>query len=237
MITVACVYKSGGDYTPDYVRALKAGIDLNKTPFNRFVCLTDRPDKIQNICEVIPLKHDLKGWWSKIELFEPNKFFENEVVVYFDLDTLILKDIHHLVSAARKHKGPKMLRGRSVTAVANNYPASGIMSWRGNEMSVVYNQFFKIGVKRAIVMQEQDPRKDGQQGDQGFIRKYVNPIRWQDVLPENYFWYKADYIRKGRTINPDSHILVWSGRPRLSRAFMNVQQIWRNYVQAFQEIR
>ena len=90
VITVACVLKSGGDFTPEHVYALKNALNEH-LPEHRFYCFTDVD------CMpvwMIPLIHDLPGWWSKMELCRPDEI--PGTVLYIDLDTVILGDLSPL---------------------------------------------------------------------------------------------------------------------------------------------
>ena len=81
---VACVLRSGGIYSPEWVRKLRDGVARQFTVPHRFVCLSDVD--VSAICERIPLVEDWPGWWSKIELFRSGLF--DDTVLYFDLDTV-----------------------------------------------------------------------------------------------------------------------------------------------------
>lgn len=90
---IVCVYKTGGDFTDEYVEALHDS--LLDYPYE-FVCLTDS-QTIRNDIKTIPLKFGFSGWWSKMELF----CFEHDIldddILYFDLDTVIVDDISDLL--------------------------------------------------------------------------------------------------------------------------------------------
>lgn len=115
MITVACVLKSGGCYTPEYVERLKAGVDAHLMG-HRFVCLSD----VDVPCERIQLTEDLPGWWSKLELFRLTG-----PTLFLDLDTVITGDLSEI--AAYPHQ---------FTMLSDFYhperPASGVMAWSGD---------------------------------------------------------------------------------------------------------
>ena len=92
MITVACVYWVGKFrgrekvYNKKYVERLKNMVSRNLSDDFRFVCLTNT-----NVdCDSIKLKHNLPGWWSKLELFSGCL---SGRVVYIDLDVVIVNDI------------------------------------------------------------------------------------------------------------------------------------------------
>lgn len=98
-VTVACVYKIGGDFTSEYVHRLAENVREHTTRPHRFVCLTDSDEKFA--CETLPLTDNLPGWWSKLELF---KTFWGRTV-YLDLDTVIVGNIDPLLD----YEGPAAL--------------------------------------------------------------------------------------------------------------------------------
>jgi hypothetical protein len=115
MLTVVCVLKSGGCYTPEYVDRLKKGVDLHLKGHN-FVCFSD----VDVPCDRIPLTKNWPGWWSKLEIFTLTG-----KTLYFDLDTVITGDL--TLIAEYPHK---------FTMLSDFYvlekPASGVMAWDGD---------------------------------------------------------------------------------------------------------
>lgn len=90
MLTVACVLKSGGIYTPEWVGKLQRGVAANMKFPHRFVCLSD----MDVPCERIPLHHGWPGWWSKIEAYRlPGP------VLYLDLDVAVVGPLDALLTA------------------------------------------------------------------------------------------------------------------------------------------
>ena len=85
MITVACVLKSGGRYNADWVYKLQEMVRQRLSLPHHFVCLSDIP--IPGV-DVILLRHDWPGWWSKIELFGPSLYHAKRIL-YLDLDVLV----------------------------------------------------------------------------------------------------------------------------------------------------
>ena len=93
MINIACVLKTGGDFTWSDVDRLRNGIANHLSIPYRFVVLTDL--LIEKSNDIIPLINDWPGWWSKLELFRPNIFIGP--VIYFDLDTVIVGNIDEIL--------------------------------------------------------------------------------------------------------------------------------------------
>lgn len=99
MITVACVLVKGHvPFRVEYVTKLKAMVARHLKRPHRFVCLTDRPEWFEGRVETItvPTPRPLKGWWSKIELFNQAHGFTGRVL-YLDLDTLVVDSLDPIV--------------------------------------------------------------------------------------------------------------------------------------------
>lgn len=224
-MVIICVYKSGGDFSAEHVEALKTQLQNQITTPFKFWCLTDRVAEVISIADkVIELNNELAGWWSKIELFRP-LYSNNETVVYFDLDVLLLKNIDKFIEVVSKQH-PIMLRSADKVGKANDWPSSSIMSWRGNELEEIYTRFISLG--NVIQESKKKTGRAGQQTDQGFIREICNPKKLQDYLPENYILYKIDYLSNPNLFQ-EASILNWTGRPRFQ--FMNytlrhIKEIW-----------
>jgi hypothetical protein len=143
MITVVCVLKTGGIYTPEWVRKLRDGVSRHLTLPHRFVCLSD----VEVSCERIPLIHDWHRWWPKIEMFRPSLF--DGPVLYFDLDTVIVGSLdkigtyQHRFTMAHEFYRPEKL-------------CSTAMAWNG-DYSFIYDTFAANQRKIAAHYDAMDP--------------------------------------------------------------------------------
>src|SRR5690606_10951218 len=135
MKTIACVLKTGVwqnrhmriEYGPGHVRWLRDQFPQHVRTAYRFVCLSDIP--IAGV-DVIPLRDDLPGWWSKMVLFK-----EFDDAFYVDLDTVIVGDITRMVK--HKHKFTVL---RNLSSRQSGRIGSGVMAWRG-DYSHLYRAF------------------------------------------------------------------------------------------------
>jgi hypothetical protein len=98
MITVACVFVRGHvPFTAEYVERLAAMVKRWIDRPYQFVCLTDHPEhvtgSVTRICVPKPIE---KGWWSKLELFNPDRGLTGRVL-YLDLDTLIVGSLAPII--------------------------------------------------------------------------------------------------------------------------------------------
>lgn len=135
--TAVCVLRNGGPlYTSDWVLKLRDSIKRNTPTSHRFVCLSDKDIPTVDTVKLnhLDLRRGWVGWWSKIELFRPELF--TGPTVYFDLDTIILKDITPLFLCCENFS---MLS--SHLRLADCW-GSGVMAWDG-DFSFIYEKFIK----------------------------------------------------------------------------------------------
>ncbi len=127
-ITVACVLRSGGIYTPEWVDRLQRGVAGHLSLPHRFVCLSD----MDVACTRIPLRSSWPGWWAKIELFQPGLF--RGTVLYLDLDVIVTGSLdtiashEHTFTMAHDYYRP-------------HHKCSTAMAWRGEDKHGIYERF------------------------------------------------------------------------------------------------
>jgi len=219
---VICVYKTGGDFSRDYVTKLKVAVKKNTIKSHEFICLTDDPE-VRSICKVIPLKNNFPGWWSKIELFRPDLPDDN--YLFFDLDTVVFRNIDDMIALADNAPGFLMLTGFNKRLP--DHPASGIMMGRFPKLSYIYDEFRKD--PGAIIYSLRN-EKVGMNGDQGWIIRKVGweVDRIQNYLPSGYIIGKMMWRHK-RGLDR-AHIIAWSGKPRLhEQKSSELGLIWNSY--------
>lgn len=197
-LSIACVLKSGGDYGIEHVIKLRNML-IRHCPKFKFYVLTDFPDPGElGDCQVISLKDNLPGWWSKIELFRPN-LFETERALYFDLDTVIVGDCLPLFSLDQPFYG---LRPWNPKNRASGVMASGMMGWETKKFHFIYNDF------KSIIMGKYP-------GDQNYITEALRCA--------NIFWTPFQTILSGihsfkrecrAGLPTDSRIICFHGLPR-----------------------
>lgn len=193
--TVACVLKSGGDYTASDVAALQARIAVH-LPGADFVCLSD----VDVPCRRIPLEQGWPGWWSKIELFRPDIAGK---LLYVDLDTVPVGDLTDLAKI------------RKTAIMRDVYRPDGLQS-----AVMVIPQAAKAEIWNAFTA---DPAGNmaactvrwSKWGDQGFIEQFWTnkAARLQDLLPGQIVSWKADRIAE-TGVPADARLIVFHGRPR-----------------------
>lgn len=216
MTTVACVLKSGGRYDWSWVHRLRSGI-LRHHPNVRFACLTDMPDGHQYGVDVIPLLHDLPGWWSKIELFRPDAFTRGQVV-YLDLDVVVFREIDALLGLTCRFGAlPGFVRRESLN--------SSVMTWQAGRDNALTKDIWTLFMRapQTII------RRLRREGDQDFINLVAGAdarrlltvksegggAKYHGVLPAGYIQsYKADGLAASPRPPADMRLLVMHGEPK-----------------------
>jgi len=143
-LTVACVLKSGGIYTPEYVHRLYHMVQGNISYDFEFACLTDyAPENFQNQVKVIPFEVDFAWKWCKINLWNPENPFQDRIL-FLDLDNIILQSLDPIVEFDadfalpeqwKKNMKPRFGRQRNL-----NYKTP-VMVWNHNARPELWNDF------------------------------------------------------------------------------------------------
>lgn len=209
-LRIATVLKSGGIYDYTYVNKLASAIKRHLTVEYKFACLTDIPENIDTnlVDEIIPLRYGLRGWWSKFELFRPELFTESQVL-YFDLDTLIVKNIDDFATY-----GGDFMALRDFNTLINI--GSGIMSWRTGPH--INNMFYKF-MENLIAQKFNLSQFTG--GDQEVIELlYSGHMDWvQDNFPKKMAAFKYecyDDTNKEIRIPEASSVICFHGKPKMA---------------------
>jgi hypothetical protein len=198
--TVACVLRSGGRYTPEWVLRLKRGLERHASGPHRFVCLADVD--VPGV-EVLPHREGWPGWWSKIELFRPGLL--TGPTLYLDLDVVVTGDVAPLFRACDRFT---MVHERGKA----DYFNSSAMAWSG-DMGWVF-EAFKADAARHMERFRRHPRI----GDQAFISDLLvgegrAPRTFRQLLGyDAIVSYKRDRCAKGPP--PRACIVNFHGRPK-----------------------
>lgn len=147
---VLCV-KWGAKYGKEWVLRLRGMVAKHLPVPHQFVCLTDDP--VDGV-DCIPFVSDLPGWWSKIELFAPERFPGDNL--YLDLDVVArssLEKLHRFLDGDRSRLwalddfsysllNPKAL-GSDAKRLLGGHGCinSSVMLWNGDAAKRVWTQF------------------------------------------------------------------------------------------------
>lgn len=183
MINIVCVLRQGGKvgYDATWVDKLKNSIERNLTIPHKFIALSDCAVN----CDRIPLDNIGAGYWAKIQLFKPSLF--NGPVLYFDLDTVICKNIDELVLNLLNQNNFIMWQDPDY-----NISSSAIMYWSG-DYSVIYNEYIKNPEYFENKFATFNQGKERLVGDQALISTLINhdfinnfcPKEWIHIVRKN----------------------------------------------------
>jgi hypothetical protein len=154
------------------------------------------------------------GWWNKIQLFRPDLNFGE--TIYFDLDTIILKNIDELIISLRKTDGSLLM-----WETPKNTPSSAIMYWR-NDLSKVWLDYEH---QRQIIQEKYKflPLI----GDQGYIYEHENANLFNKLLDPNFF---AVSNYNSLNANDKSSILIFLGKnSKPNKAKFSNNEIIKNF--------
>lgn len=206
-VTVVCVLRGGGEYRPEHVVALQAGVN-RWWPLDwplRFVCLSDQlvPD-----VAVRPLRSAGKGWWAKMELFAP-EHSDLGHMLYFDLDTMIVGDLADVASVGRD----AMLRDFYYERTL----ASGLMYLTPEMRAETWGVWSRNPSRIMERFHRPGSRAMFPDGDGGFLDLlwFGRLQAWQDLLPGQVVSYKL-HMRRNRTDVPPegARVVCFHGSPR-----------------------
>lgn len=195
VLTSRTLHGAAPEFKPAHVQALQKQLE-RWAPFAQFECLTDTdvPD-----VECRPLKHGWPGWWSKMELFDPELRGD---FLFMDLDTVVTGPLDGFERVSKLtvlrdfyRDGVKLKEGLQ----------SSLMFLPGAARRAPWDDFM---ANPALAM-----RLHGAGGDQRLLEAhYIHSAdRWQDVLPGQVVSWKVD-CKTG--IPPDARIVCFHGKPR-----------------------
>ena len=199
MLHFLCVLRSGGIYTAEWVRKLRAGVARHFPHDHVFDCLSDVPVP----CNRIPLIHKWPGWWSKVEIFRPGVVVSP--TVFLDLDTVIVGDLSPL-QALDKDYALLDLRG-------TGWAQLGAMFLKKPPVAV-YERF--AADPEALMAFYKRHERGQYVGDQALWKDVVghdNVPKLTDLLPGFFRSYKL-HCRDG--VPAGTSVVCFHGKPRPS---------------------
>ena len=158
-----------------------------------------------------------RSWWYKLQLFNSQHHTGN--LLYFDLDTVIVRDITWITQLPTQHlwtiRDFKRLQDKNFSGMN-----SSIMWWNVAKYDCVWQQFSQANIDQII--------KENPQGDQQYIGRVLglkNIRFFNEQTIQSWRWQAHDggmdfAMRKSRTpgtgtqIDPRASVLVFHGRPK-----------------------
>lgn len=203
-ITVATVFKTGGDFDVSYVNHIANSIAEHTTVPYKFVVLTDHFEGYcTNVHQIVPFEHNFPKWWGKMELFKPNKF-DTEKIFYIDLDTCIVDNIDGIMQYGGNFFGLRDFYSQCSLG-------SGVLCWKNHDARIfqLYEKFMENPTGNM---------NNNAGGDQqfiwGVIGGYLEYV--QDLYPRAVVSYKKDCVDANHrvTIPDGAKIVCFHGPPR-----------------------
>lgn len=209
-LIVACVYTPSENYPPSTVTAMRDAVRRWLPVPHEFVCLTNH---LKDMPEDIDFKlgyPDWPGWWFKMALWRPGNWCADDTILYIDLDNVILGDLTPMAKLAATVWPGELIAVQDWKL--NGYFNSSVMAWKGNSLSLLYEEF------------SSDPEFYMRQfaqwplaTDQGFIqsRLQVRGLGWrtfnQELHPEFFISKEAFTTLE---CDRDARMVIWSWLPK-----------------------
>jgi hypothetical protein len=178
-MTIVAIVRTGEKFSFDYVERMRNMVARHMHRDYELVCLTDQPERCDDVGFVDIGALNLPGWWAKMALFAP-EWRGRHRVVYLDLDTVIIRDVSELVDVPGEFSTCE-----NFTRLAGNhaYPCrynSSVMVIGGGMASYIWTTFDR---ERVAYMTESDPY-----GDQRAIELIVPDAPFlQSLVRPNFF--------------------------------------------------
>jgi len=232
MLNFACVFYGDKYSKPatapwSYVTNLYNMVQRNLTIPHRFICFTDniiihkrKEFKNTNI-EFRPFKrHDLQGWFNKLQLFSLGSQLEGDTL-YMDLDVVIMKNIDEMATIGESKNFVGMNDFNPTSGLFN----SSIMRFNNKHHHVIWDKYI------ANRSNYQMP------GDQDIISAIIKPhedtISFPDSWTQSYKWFNREgkryHINKWTyEKDPNAKVCVFHGNPNPHESSQKwVKELWK----------
>lgn len=201
VLTSRTLHGAAPEFKPSHVQALQAQI-AQWAPFASFECLTDM--RIPGVtCR--PLKRKWPGWWSKMELFDPELRGD---FLYMDLDTVIvgpLDDFENSAKATILRDFYRDGKPHGTSPALKEGLQSSLMFLPEAARHGPWDDF--------TVNPQMSMKLHASGGDQRLLEPHYmhTADRWQDVLPAQVVSWKVN-CQLG--VPPGARVVCFHGKPR-----------------------
>ena len=212
MHTFVCLLRSGGVYTPAWVRRLARNIEATCSIPHRIVCYSDQPvDGVE--CVPLEAPEEYPRWWGKLQTLRVRG-----AATYIDLDSLIVGD------PARLQRRDGFWMVRDYLPDRDGRHNSSVMSWGPAERLSYMDEDYRA--RSAALRQTYDDEKiNGRVGDQAYIEDLASHIQ---QFPRGLV---VSYKRHARDGVPDGAVVVqFHGRPKPDQAGGWVTAEWEKHL-------
>lgn len=197
-LSVVCVWW-GDLYGIDYVQKLYNSVKRNLSIPHQFYCITEH-DHVPEGVQKIQTPNTSKGWWQKVNLFQPGLFPKEARILYLDLDVVITDSIDHIASSWGEFVMIENF-GPNKKHAAHN---SSVVLWSPSELSDHIFNAFDQSVTREL------------HGDQCWIWRVMDSYitNFSRPLIDSYKYAKRHDWKRSRVDKPYSPIMVFHGNPK-----------------------
>lgn len=214
MHNIVTVWKSGGEYSEDYVWNLRRGVARHLDAPHRFIVLTDTVTApvVRDDIDYEPLLHDFPKWHAKAEIFRSDLGQKYGRLFYIDLSTLIVGDLSELAS----YDGPACV-GRDWYY---DFPSQYMLNFAPGSLDVIWHEFTKdpdYWIERGNKMEPPEFR------DQALMSIRKPDHYFQDLWPGQIVSFKkhcTPYVPEG------ARVIKFHGKPRIHECGGWVKTIW-----------
>jgi hypothetical protein len=221
--TIVVVLRSGGDFAFRDVELISRHINMKWEAIERprIICLSDKASQEYDLgnLQVIPLKNELPGTWSRMALYSP-EMEKYRPFLYVDLDTAIIESIENIF---------ELVRDPSMFITLEDFYQKGQLAtglvWvpaNSDKIKKIWKSFNKEGVT-------------GNRMDY-FLRKVVKPdLFWQAIQNNGIVDFKPQNAKVVTNIEPGMNLICFHGKPRIFQAVESSMSIdWiNNYVNQY----
>ena len=212
----------GADYVNVIFRAVRAHLRLP----HRFVCLTNQPEGIDPDVEVMPVPEfgvpevewTKRGCWPKVALFSPGVFADDEVVLYLDLDVLVVGDLAPFPELLRDRSAfytlrewnPALLRALPVAWRPDRGSQGSVYVWRAGEQRHVFADFTsRVEEVRASYWSDRFYLPAVAKNPQYLPYDWCLSFKNHCLTP-----WPLNLVRPGARLPQGARIIVFHGKPR-----------------------
>jgi len=221
LVNVICL-KWGTKFSAEYVNNLYSSISKNTTKNIKFHCFTEDSKELNSNIIIHPLPdNNLEGWWNKVYLFNKDISIPiGEKIVFFDLDTVITKNIDDILSL----ESDLLITMRdfltgiiSSIKTTDNFMQSCIMIWKHGNLNHVWDNFIK---DPQSAIKSIEPH-----GDQRWIQSQINDWKAiQDILPDRVVSFKVHCLNG---LPDNAAIVCYHGQPSIPESVTFTGKIWK----------
>ncbi|MFN3509290.1 MAG: hypothetical protein ACK4ZU_17600 [Allorhizobium sp.] len=215
--------KWGSAFSPETVNSLYLAVKKNYDGDFKFHCFTDDSHGIftQIDCRPIP-DMDLtptmwrSGCWAKLSVFKPGLFPDRELVIFLDLDLMIIGRLEPIVEAVRRTPGLTTLREWNPWLLSllplfmrpDRGVQSAVFGFESGTLDYIYHDFVADKERaRSLAFNDQRYLTKVARNRSYLSRKFYVSFKHDCVD-----YYPLSLLRPIR--KPNTSIIVFHGRPR-----------------------